>query len=84
MDKDAEPYLTLRQCYAEGRHSIYRYEPYMQELLNLEWWSSMGKVDHKGGGGKDVADAVCGSVYACLSRLMDSNPRSSSVHVMRF
>lgn len=84
VDESAEPYLTLRQAYNEGRHSIYRYDPYLTEVLNLEWWSSMGKIDHKGGGAKDVADAVCGSVYACLTRLVDANPRGSSVKVMRF
>jgi hypothetical protein len=75
LDRDDVPYLTLRSALFERRLATYHYEPFEQEVLDLERHIKPGKVngnvDHPtrastgGKGSKDVSDAVCGSVHGC-------------------
>ncbi len=73
VDRSDEAYLMLRSALFDRRLLYYQYEPFMDELLDLERDSKKRKVDHpvrssKGGrGSKDVADAVAGVVYLCTT-----------------
>lgn len=73
VDKDDEAYLTLRGAMFDRRLLCYEYEPFIDEVLDLERDAKERKVDHpvkssKGGrGSKDVADAVAGVVWLCTN-----------------
>ncbi len=71
LDKNDEPYLVLRQTIIENRLVRYRYEHLETELIELERDLDERKVDHPDRspttglpGSKDVADALCGVVWA--------------------
>jgi hypothetical protein len=68
VDRTDEAYLALRQGFLEGRIRTYKYEPFINEMSNLERDIEKRKVDHPktGGVGKDVADAVCQAYWAAL------------------
>jgi len=72
MDRKPDPYLSLRGITADRRIAYYRYQPYINEVLDLEFDREKNKVDHPDvatdgdKGRKDVADAVAGVVYNCL------------------
>ncbi len=72
VDRKEDPYLSLRSALHERRFGMYRYEHFIDEVLDLQRDIKTHKVDHpvkstKGGKGrKDVADAVCGSYYLCM------------------
>lgn len=73
VDVREDPYLALRSAHFERRLAMYHYQPYEDEVLDLQRDATTRKVDHptrssKGGkGAKDVSDAVCGSVYGALN-----------------
>lgn len=82
VDKTVEPYVALRTAFSEGLVSIYEYEPFIQELLRLEYNRARKKVDHpKRNGRKDVADAVCGAVYSAMTRFGEFDMSGNSVEV---
>jgi len=75
VDKFEDAYITLRSAHFDRRIAIYNYEPYIDEVLDLERIikdRGRHKVDHpkkatKGGiGSKDVSDAVAGVVWQCI------------------
>ena len=73
VDRDDIKYVGLRAAFSERRIHTYRYEPFIEEVLDLTRdIKGKGKVDHpvknaKGGkGSKDVADSCCGSVWNAL------------------
>jgi hypothetical protein len=73
IDREDIPYLSLRAAHFERRIGMYHYGPYVDEVLDLTRNVRKRKVDHpaknsRGGkGSKDVADAVCGSVWNCIN-----------------
>ena len=73
VDRDDEAYLMLRAALFERRMFMYHYQPYEDEVLDLQRDLKTRKVDHpmkssKGGkGSKDVTDAVAGVVWHCLN-----------------
>lgn len=73
VDRDEEAYLMLRAAHFERRMFMYNYQPYVDEVLDLQRDMKERKVDHpmkssKGGrGSKDVTDAVAGVVWHCLN-----------------
>lgn len=73
VDRTPEPYLMLRSTLSERRLATYRYAPWESEVVDLERSPATGKVDHPTTGSdgsrgrKDVADAVAGAVYACVT-----------------
>ena len=71
VDKSIEPYVTMRTCFNEGRVSLYSYEPFEQELFRLEFNRARKKIDHPRNGSKDVADAVCGAIFNCVTRFAE-------------
>lgn len=88
--KDAAPYAYLRDAFLDGRISYYDYPILQAELVNLQRFEVVKdgkikwKVDHPakmnlGGqpvkGSKDVADALCGVIYQCMTKDMtQDNP----------
>jgi hypothetical protein len=64
VDKKSDPYKTLRSAIYEGRILLPDSDLLRTELVSLEYLSKKDKVDHPPKGSKDVADALCGAVYA--------------------
>lgn len=69
VDKKKEPYFSLRSAILEGRHRC-AYSSRLQNELN-RLIENPKKVDHPADSSKDLADAVCGSVWNATSK-MDS------------
>lgn len=67
VDKNDQPYLTLRQAATEDRVQSPKNEILRTELYQLEYDVVTRKIDHPEDGSKDIADAVCGSVFVCLT-----------------
>jgi len=66
VDRDLGPYETLKEGIYTGTVKYYRYEPAMMELRRLELINGK-KVDHPNNGSKDVADALAGAVFNCVT-----------------
>lgn len=69
VDTSKEPYLVLRNAIYEGRLKAYRYSIVGEELKKLE--DTPQKIDHPTGGSKDMADALCGSIFSLASEFTD-------------
>ena len=70
QSKVCEPYAYLKNVIYEKRLQIFDCELLTEELLGLERNASNGKIDHPDGGkygSKDIADAVCGSIFNASS-----------------
>ena len=76
VDKTSMPYDSLRSAHFDRRIAMYRYNPYIDEVLDLErhvLLSNKIKVDHPikatqgGRGSKDVSDAGAGVVWTCVT-----------------
>ena len=63
VDKTPEAYLETKYAMAEQRVMIPRHVHFEEEIDNLEQDAITGKVDHRVGSSKDVADAVAGVVF---------------------
>lgn len=80
MDRNHDPYLELRALHFHRHIVMPHYEPYLQEVIDLEHDIDKKRVDHPdtasvgGPGRKDVADAVCGVAYNCLSAPRQAEP----------
>lgn len=66
MDRTTEPYDELKRAIYEDRIRFHKYEPFIEELKNLEYDRLKGKIDHPQSGSKDVSDAVAGTVFSLL------------------
>ena len=66
VDRDLGPYETFKDGVYAGIIKYYHYQPLMDELRRLELVNGK-KVDHASGGSKDVADAVVGACFNCIS-----------------
>lgn len=67
VDRGTEPYEALRDCIYQDRLDIQPdCDMLRAELVTLEYYPEKDKIDHPPRGSKDVADAVCGAVYAAL------------------
>lgn len=64
VDRTTEPYEEFRRAFYEDRLSLIENEHLKVELSQLELNSELRKVDHPPKGSKDIADAVCGNVFA--------------------
>jgi hypothetical protein len=62
-DRISKPYQYLKSTIYEKRIELYDSKNLIDEIIDLERNINTGKVDHPDGGKKDVADALCGSVY---------------------
>lgn len=67
VDKDLAAYETLKEGFNTSKIKMYLYQPLFDELRRLELKDGK-KVDHPPlHGSKDVADAVAGAVYNCVT-----------------
>lgn len=71
IDRSSVPYYTLRSVIMEGRLDLYHYQPFVDEILELQDHSRESvkrgpAIDHPDGGSKDVTDSVCGAIYSLL------------------
>ena len=71
IDKDLACYETLKEAINMGRIKFYKNEDFLMELRRLELKEGK-KVDHPKGGSKDLADAVSGAVYNCITTVVPS------------
>jgi intein/homing endonuclease len=64
MDRDDSHYLAARMAIMEGRVNMPMYEPFVDEITELvhDTTKAKGKVDHRAGASKDVADSWCGVI----------------------
>lgn len=92
VDKTTDPYVTLKNCFYEDRISLQPHELCYEELIKLEYDATAnngkGKVDHIAVFSKDMADAVCGAVFAAsgpksglTARVEGYNKRAGSSRV---
>jgi hypothetical protein len=66
VDKTLAPYETLKELIYIGKIKAYQNAVLMGELKRLELIEGK-KVDHPPKGSKDIADALAGAVYNCIS-----------------
>jgi hypothetical protein len=66
VDRTTDPYEALKSAIYEDRIRYYRYEPFLKEVVSLEYDRLRGKVDHPVAGTKDVSDAVAGVVQGLI------------------
>jgi len=62
IDRNPESYYTLKSALLDGRLDYYYYQPFIDELSQLEEIKG-NKIDHPRSGKKDVADCVSGICY---------------------
>jgi len=73
VDRDDKAYITMVNLLGEGRLRLYPYEPLRKEVFSLEHDRAKSKVDHPkvnsdgSRGSKDVADALVGALFDCVS-----------------
>lgn len=67
MDKTIEPYMAYRDIIYQDRIDSVPNELLQYELQTLEHLEIKGKIDHPPKGSKDIADAVCGAIYAAMT-----------------
>lgn len=63
-ERTLEPYKYLRDCFYQDRINMVDNEVLRLELVNLEYNEKKKKVDHPPRGSNDIADALCGAVFA--------------------
>ena len=71
VDRDIEPYYTMKAAILEDRLDFYPYPQFIKETQRLEEVNGR-KVDHPFGGAKDVADAVAAITFWCSKRIPGS------------
>jgi hypothetical protein len=71
VDKDWDAYRAFSGSLLDGYVKGYYYEPFKEELFNLIQDNDRKKVDHPGGGSKDVADAVVQAHRLALQAFLD-------------
>ncbi len=68
VDVNPEPYNRLRMAVYENRLNCYFHDFGMKEVQGLERDKKKGKVDHRPGFSKDMADSLAGVVHNCETR----------------
>lgn len=66
VDKPMDAYNAFKEAILEERVAIYQYQPFINEVVRLEFNEIREKVDHPPKGSKDVTDAVAGVIYHCM------------------
>ena len=64
VDRTPEPYEYLRAALYDSRIAMVDSDTARLELTRLEYRRDRQRIDHPPRGSKDVADAICGAVYA--------------------
>lgn len=71
VDKSWDDYRSFAGSLLDDYISGYYYEPFKEEFFNLIQDNDRKKVDHPGGGSKDVADAVVQAHHLALQAWME-------------
>lgn len=71
VDKTWDDYRAFAGSLLDGYISGYYYEPFKEEFFNLVQDNDRKKVDHPGGGSKDVSDAVVQAHHLALQAWME-------------
>jgi len=74
VDRTKDPYFHLRNAILEKRFSGAYSEKIVRELKQLE--ENLQKWDHPPDGSKDIADALCGSIWSAKENLEEDNELS--------
>lgn len=69
-DTNPQVYNSYKEALYEDRFITYHYDTLFQETIRLEKNEKKNKVDHPANGSKDVADAVAGVCYLCVTEGM--------------
>jgi hypothetical protein len=69
-DTNPAVYNAYRDALYEDRLITYQYDILLEETIRLEKNEKKNKVDHPANGSKDVADAVAGVCYDCVTEGM--------------
>ena len=69
VDKTPAAYIELKNCFTEGRCWLPEHETFKNELKGLIYDAEKNKVEHLKLVGKDVADAVAGTLYKLSTRV---------------
>ena len=69
-DTNPQVYNAYKEALYEDRLITYHYDTLFQETIRLEKNEKKNKVDHPANGSKDVADAVAGVCYLCVTEGM--------------
>lgn len=83
VDRKTDAYDCLRDLLMEERIHMYRYEPFIDEIGQLQRTirGRYVKIDHPPEGSKDVSDAVAGAVFSAVrDRTIYPNYRDKPVH----
>ena len=72
VDRDLEPYDTLKELLHTGRLDFYDFDVFKKEYACLELIKGK-KVDHSPTGSKDVTDAVAGACFSCVQSEQDES-----------
>jgi len=68
IDRKPDAYIELKNCLMESRAWMPEHETFKEEIKHLMFDSEKNKVDHQKNFGKDVSDAVAGTIYALSKR----------------
>lgn len=77
VDRSEEPYIGLKNILYDQRIELVKNDVRDTELIKLQRINN--KIDHPAGGGKDLADALCGSCWTLTTEHAVSPPPPSSV-----
>ena len=66
LDRTPDGYMALRSVILEERINMLHCQLLEDELIELQRDSVTGKIDHKVGGSKDVADSFAGSIWNAI------------------
>jgi len=69
-DTNPQVYNAYKEALYEDRLIAYSYDILFEETIRLEKNEKKNKVDHPANGSKDVADAVAGVCYLCVTEGM--------------
>lgn len=67
VDQTCRPYLVFRNAVNAGKVKMAKYTLLYEELVSLDYDVDEERVDHPEEGSKDIADAVAGACYRCLT-----------------
>lgn len=72
VDRSEEPYIGLKNVLYDQRIELIKNQVQEDELVNLQRINN--KIDHPPNFGKDISDALCGSVWNLIENQIKSSP----------
>lgn len=72
VDRSEDPYIGLKNILYDQRIELIKNQVQEDELVNLQRINN--RIDHPPDGGKDISDALCGSVWNLVENQIKSSP----------